>query len=319
MTDVLSDVGPAAGAGDVVTPRHLVDLRGLDRRWVDALFATADELRAVRKTPDAPRPLVGRTAALVFHKPSLRTRVGFTAGMHELGGDVVELTRAEINESGRDSVPDVARIVSSMCDVIVIRTFAHALVQTLAEHATVPVINALTDFGHPCQVLSDLYTLRRRGVDLDDFHIAWVGDGNNVLHSWLEAALLFRFTLTLAVPEGFEPDGGLFLAAEKSGRVRRVRTPAEAVRGADVVYTDTWTSMGHEVDADWRRVAFAGYQVDDALMALAAPSALFMHCLPAHRGEEVSAAVIDGPRSIVVEQAENKLHLQKAALRELLR
>ena len=310
--------GEATGSGAPVAPRHLVDLRGLDRRWVDGLFDTADELRAVRKTPGAPMPLVGRTAALVFHKPSLRTRVGFTAGMHELGGDVVELTRAEINETGRDSVPDIAHILSGMCDVIVIRTFAHSLVQTMAEHATVPVINALTDYGHPCQVLSDLYTLKRRGVDLDDLHIAWVGDGNNVLHSWLEASLLFRFTLTLAVPEGFEPDGGLFLAAEKSGRVRRVRTPAEAVRGANVVYTDTWTSMGHEVDADWRRVAFAGYQVDERLMELASPDAVFMHCLPAHRGEEVSAAVIDGARSIVVEQAENKLHLQKAVLAELV-
>jgi ornithine carbamoyltransferase len=297
-----------------ISPRHLLDLIGLDRQWVLDLFEEADQLRAVRKTPQAPQPLAGRTAALIFHKPSMRTRMGFAAGMHELGGDTVDLTRAEVNEDGRDSLADVAHVLSTMCDVVVIRTFAHSTVRTLAEHATIPVINALTDFGHPCQILSDLYTLRRRGMDLNAMKIAWIGDGNNVLHSWLEAATLFDFRLTLAVPDGFEPDPGLFLAAEKHGNVHRVRNPQEAVRGADVVYTDTWTSMGQEVDADWRRVAFTGYQVDEALMAKASPDAVFMHCLPAHRGEEVSAAVIDGPRSIVLEQAENKLHLQKALL-----
>jgi ornithine carbamoyltransferase len=201
-----------------------------------------------------------------------------------------------------------------------VRTFAHALVRELAAHATVPVINALTDYSHPCQILSDLYTLRRRGTNLDAMTVAWVGDGNNVLHSWLEAATLFGFTLRLAVPDGFEPDGGLFLETERRarGRIVRLRDPHEAVRGADVVYADTWTSMGREAEAAWRRVAFAGYQVNEPLMALAAPEAVFMHCLPAHRGEEVSDAVLDGANSIVIEQAENRLHLQKGLIVRLL-
>jgi ornithine carbamoyltransferase len=236
--------------------------------------------------------------------------------MHELGGDVVDLSGSEVQEHGRESLEDVAHVLSSMSQLIVIRTFGHRIVQRLAASASVPVINALTDFSHPCQILSDLYTLWRRGRDLDRMTLAWVGDGNNVLNSWLEAAMIFGFTLQIAVPDGFEPDAGLFLEAEKraAGGVRRFREPSEAMRGADVVYSDAWTSMGQEKEADWRRVVFAGYRVDDALMAHAQGDALFMHCLPAHRGEEVTDSVLDGPQSIVIEQAENRLHLQKALM-----
>ena len=297
-------------------PRHLIDLMHMDRAFVLELFAEADRLRAVRGTPRAPKPLAGRTAALVFHKPSLRTRVSFTVGMHELGGDAIDLGATEVSEHGRESVADVSHVLSGMCDLIVVRTFSHTLVQKLGEHCSVPVINALTDHSHPCQILADLYTLWRMGRDLDTLQIAWVGDGNNVLHSWMEAATLFGFSLRVAVPDGFEPDGGLFIEAESKskGGIRRTRDPHEAVRGADVVYTDTWTSMGQEAESDWRRVAFAGYTVDKKLMALAAPDASFMHCLPAHRGEEVTDAVIDGPQSVVIEEAENRLHLQKALM-----
>ena len=308
------------------SPIHLVDLLGLDRAWVIDLFAQADALRAARGGPGAPRPLAGKTAALVFHKPSLRTRVSFTVGMHDLGGDAVDLTAVEVSEHGRESLEDVARVLASMCDLIVVRTFAHRIVRTIADHSRVPVINALTDFSHPCQILSDLYTLQRAGRDLDRMTVAWIGDGNNVLHSWLEAATIFGFGLHIAVPDGFEPDGGLFLEAERrraamNGHglgIRRFRDPAEAVVGADVVYTDTWTSMGREQEAEWRRVSFAGYRVNEALMALARSDATFMHCLPAHRGEEVTDAVIDGPQSIVIEQAENRLHLQKALMLALV-
>ena len=302
-------------------PVHFVDLLGLEREWVLRVLDAAELLREARGTMSAPRPLSGRTAALIFHKPSLRTRVSFTAGMHELGGDVVDLSAAEVSENGRESLQDVAQVLSTMCSLIVIRTFAHRIVQTLAEHATVPVINALTDFSHPCQILSDLYTLRRAGRDLDRITVAWVGDGNNVLHSWLQAATLFGFRLNLAVPDGFEPDGGLFIEAERRSRggVRRTRDPREAVSGADVVYTDTWTSMGQERDAEWRRVMFAGFQVNEVLMKAAKPDALFMHCLPAHRGEEVTNAVMDSPQSIVIEQAANRLHLQKGLMAELVR
>ena len=302
-------------------PLHFVDLLGLEREWLNQVFDEAERLRLARGTKTAPRPLAGKTAALVFHKPSLRTRVSFTVGMHDLGGDAVDLSAAEVSESGRESLADVAQVLSGMCSLIVIRTFAHRIVQALAEHATVPVINALTDHSHPCQILSDLYTLRRRGRDLDRITVAWVGDGNNVLHSWLQAATLFGFRLNVAVPDGFEPDGGLFIEAERrsKGGVRRTRDPREAVLGADVVYTDTWTSMGQEKDAEWRRVMFAGFQVNEELMSAAKPNALFMHCLPAHRGEEVTDAVMDGPHSIVMEQAENRLHLQKGLMSELVK
>ena len=301
-------------------PNHLVDLLDLDREWTLELFEEADRLRAVRGTPRAPRPLAGRTAAMVFHKPSLRTRVSFTVGMHELGGDAVDLTAVEVSDHGRESLKDVAHVLSGMCDLLVVRTFAHRLLRDLAEHSRVPVINALTDYSHPCQILSDLYTLKRAGRDLDALTIAWIGDGNNVLNSWLEAATLFGFRLQIAVPDGFEPDAGLYLEAERrsTGGVRRTRDPHEAARGADVVYTDTWTSMGQEAESEWRRVAFAGYQVNEALMRVAKPDALFMHCLPAHRGEEVTPEVIDGPQSVVIEQAENRLHLQKALMAELV-
>ncbi len=302
------------------SPMHLIDLLGLDRDWTLELFAEAERLRALRGTPRAPRPLAGKTAALVFHKPSLRTRVSFTVGMHELGGDAVDLTAVEVSDHGRESLKDVAQVISGMCDLMVVRTFAHRLVRDLAAHAGIPVINALTDYSHPCQILSDLYTLSRTGRDLDALTIAWVGDGNNVLNSWLEAATLFGFHLRIAVPDGFEPDAGLFLEAERRARgsVVRTRDPREAVRGADVVYTDTWTSMGQEHDADWRRVVFAGYQVNASLMDLANPDAALMHCLPAHRGEEVTDKVLDGAQSIVIEQAENRLHLQKALMTRLL-
>jgi ornithine carbamoyltransferase len=306
---------------ETAVPNHLIDLLGLDRDWVLNLFRRADELRAKRGTRYAPRPLAGKTAALVFHKPSLRTRVSFTVGMHELGGDAVDLSAVEVSEHGRESLPDVSRVLSGMCQLIVIRTFAHRIVRTIAAHSSVPVINALTDYSHPCQVLADLYTLRRAGRDLDKMTVAWVGDGNNVLHSWLEAATIFDFNLNLAVPDGFEPDGGLYLEAERRARgtIQRFRDPQAAVRDADVIYTDTWVSMGQEKETDWRRVSFAGYQVNEALMRLARPGALFMHCLPAHRGEEVTDEVMDGASSIVVEQAENRLHLQKALMVELVR
>ena len=300
--------------------QHFVDLNAVDRAWVERVFQETDRLLESRGLADAPKPLAGRTVAGIFHKPSLRTRVSFAAGVTELGGAVVELGAAEVSEHGRESIPDVARVLSGMCDLVVIRTFAHRLVEELAEHATVPVINALTDSSHPCQVLADLYTLRERGVDLDACTVAWVGDGNNVLHSWLHASTLFGFQLKFAVPDGFEPDGEIYLAAERGavGSIRRYRDPKEAVRGADVVYTDTWTSMGQESQAGWRRLAFRDFQIDESLLALAGPEAVLMHCLPAHRGEEVTDAVLDGPQSIVIRQAENRLHAQKGLMAVLV-
>ncbi len=301
-------------------PLHLTGLLDLDRDWVLRLFARAATVRAAAGGVESPRPLANRTVALVFHKPSLRTRVSFAAAVHALGGGTVDLSASEVNLDGRDSLADVAHVLSSLCAAIVVRTFAHRLVVELASHARVPVINALTDHSHPCQILSDLDVLQRHGLDLDRMTVAWVGDGNNVLHSWLEAATLFGFRLHVAVPDGFEPDAGLFLEAERraGGGLKRFRDPREAVRGADVVYTDAWTSMGREDEADWRRVSFTGYQIDASFMAAAAPAAVFMHCLPAHRGEEVTDEVLDGPQSLVVEQAANRRVLQQALLATLV-
>ena len=302
------------------TDIHLVDLKKRVSSWGTSLFQLADQLRENKSSPPGPGPLVNKTAALVFHKPSLRTRVSFTVGMQELGGNIVELGSAEVSAGGRESLKDVAHVLSEMCSLLVIRTYAHKTVEDLAEHASIPVINALTDFMHPCQVLSDLYTIYRAGKDLDNITVAWVGDANNVLHSWLEATNMFGFHLRFAVPDGFEPDAELYLRTTEHarGEVTRFHDPYDAVQGADVIYTDTWTSMGQEDQADWRRQVFSGYQVNDALMAAARPDAVFMHCLPAHRGQEVSDAVLDGAQSIVVEQAANRLHLQKALMVDLV-
>ena len=300
--------------------RHFLSAADLTRDAALGLFALAADDKQRRKAGRLTTPLAGKTFALIFEKPSLRTRVTFEVGIIQLGGRAVHLVGRDIGLGTRESVPDVARNLSLWVDGIMARVYSHSTITALARHASVPVINGLSDREHPCQALADFFTLWERGVDFAKIRIAWIGDGNNVLNSWLEAATLFGFRLQIAVPDGFEPDAGLYLEAERrsTGGVRRTRDPHEAARGADVVYTDTWTSMGQEHDADWRRVVFAGYKVDPALMALAKADALFMHCLPAHRGEEVTDEVLDGPQSIIVEQAENRLHLQKALMLSLL-
>jgi len=289
-------------------PFHLVDLIDLDRDWVTKLFGDADRLRALRGSPRAPHPLRGKTAALVFHKPSLRTRVSFTVGMHELGGDAVDLGTVEVSEHGRESLKDVAHVLSGMTDLIVIRTFAHRIVRTLAEHATIPVINALTDFSHPCQVLADLYTLVRAGRDLDHLRVAWVGDGSNVCTSLARLGLLLGYDVIAACPEGYEP----------AVDVQLVRDPREAVRAADVIVTDTWVSMGQEAEHDQRVSDLEDYRLDAALLAHASDDAFVLHCLPAHPGEEITAEVLYGDRSAIWDEAENRLHVQKALLAQLL-
>ncbi|HEY7727868.1 MAG TPA: ornithine carbamoyltransferase [Candidatus Eisenbacteria bacterium] len=300
--------------------RDLLSFADLTRAQADRLFSLAARLKADWRAGRAHHELAQRTLGLIFHKPSLRTRVSFEVAMTQLGGSSIYITEREIGMGSRESVADVARVLSGYVDGIMIRTFQHDLCTSLARHATVPVINGLTDWLHPCQVLADLFTLRERGFDLDRITLAFIGDGNNVANSWIEAALLYGLTVRIACPEGFEPDPKLAarVASGGKGAVHVLRSPKEAAAGARALYTDVWASMGQEAERERRLPVFREYQVNAALLAKAAPDAVVMHCLPAHRGEEITDEVIEGPRSIVFPEAENRLHLQKAVLLELL-
>jgi ornithine carbamoyltransferase len=291
---------------------------------VELVFDRAAELkaefRATRRHVD--QPLAGRTLAMLFQKPSLRTRVTFEAGMTQLGGHAVHLATSDVGLGTRESVSDVARNLDRWVDGIMVRTFAHAIAEEIAAAATIPVINALTDLEHPCQALADLFTLRERFGTLDGVVLAFVGDGNNVFHSLAILGARLGLEVRLAHPPGHGPDPAVLERARSvasgSGRVVLGEDPTAAVRGADVVYTDAWASMGQEAEASRRRTEFAGFQVDDRLLTAAGPATLVMHCLPAHRGEEITSEVLDGPRSLVLEQAENRLHAQKGFLAESL-
>lgn len=296
--------------------RDFLSITDYGREELDLLLDLADTLKDSWRAGRGETRLGGKVLGLVFHKPSLRTRISFEVGMHQLGGKAIYITDAEIGLGKRESIHDVAQVLSRFVDGIMIRTFKQSDVEELARHASVPVINGLTDAEHPCQILSDLFTIREKGIGLDGLPLAWIGDGNNVAKSWLDAAYAYGIDLRLACPAGYDPDSDALrrVAEGGKGRARVVRTPEEAVRGARVIYTDTWTSMGQEQEAVKRRQAFAGYQVNDALLSIADPGAIVMHCLPAHRGEEITDAVMDGPRSVVFDQAENRMHLQKAIL-----
>ncbi len=262
---------------------------------------------------DEDAPLAGHVLAMVFEKHSTRTRVSFDMAMRQLGGSTIVLEGASSQLGRGEPIADTARVLSRYVDAIMIRTGDHAKAEALADHATVPVINGLTDLSHPCQILADMQTVIERRFKLAGSKWAWVGDGNNVCNSLVEAAALMHFELAVATPEGFEPDTTMVALASTRNDIYFGTDPREAVAGAEVVVTDTWTSMGHS-DEEYRREAFANFQVDEAMMKLAAPEALFLHCLPAHRGEEVSAGVIDGAQSAVWDEAENRLHAQKALL-----
>jgi ornithine carbamoyltransferase len=255
---------------------------------------------------------------MIFAKSSTRTRVSFEVGAYQLGGQALFLSSKDIQIGRGEPIPDTARVLSRYVDGIMIRTYDHAEVEELARFATIPVINGLTDLTHPCQVLADIFTVKEHLGGWEGKRIAWVGDGNNMANAWLEAALVLGFELRLACPEGFEPNIAKYEAAKKQGCVMVTEVPEEAVEGAHVINTDVWASMGQEGEAEARRNAFKGYTVDSDLMKLADPKAIFLHCLPAHRGEEVTADVIDGPQSRVWDEAENRLHVQKALLATLM-
>jgi ornithine carbamoyltransferase len=299
-----------------------VSVADLDRAEVDLLFRRASELKAEFRAArgHARLPLARRTLAMIFEKPSLRTRVTFEAGMVQLGGHAMYLA-AEVGFGTRESVADIARNLSRWIDAIAIRTFEQPVVAALAREASVPVINALTDAEHPCQALADLFTLRERFGRLEGLVLAFVGDGNNVFHSLALLGALEGLEVRLAHPPGYGPDPAVIeraraIAAAHGGRIVVGEDPREIVEGAQAVYTDTWISMGKETETVTRREAFAAYRVDDALLDVAGPGAVAMHCLPAHRGEEITSEVLDGPRSLAYEQAENRLHVQKAFLVE---
>jgi ornithine carbamoyltransferase len=296
--------------------RDLLAVTDLSRDEVLRLFELARRMKtgAYRETP-----LAGKTLAMIFAKSSTRTRVSFEVGTYQLGGHALFLSARDIQLGRGEPIPDTARVLSRYVNGIMIRTFDHAEAVELARCATIPVINGLTDLSHPCQVLADLFTVGEALGGWDGKRVAWVGDGNNMANSWLEAAQVLGFELRLACPEGYEPNRAIFERAQAAGACVLVTDlPEEAVEGAHVVNTDVWASMGQEAEAEARRNAFRGYTVDAALMKLAAPEAIFLHCLPAHRGEEVSAAVIEGPQSRVWDEAENRLHVQKALLATLL-
>jgi len=300
--------------------KHFLTLDDLGGEGLLALLDRSAELKRLRGRSEHPRPLAGKSVGILLEKSSTRTRISFEVGVHELGGLPLTLKATDIQLGRGESIEDSARMFSRFLHAVVFRTFGHDRVESLARASSVPVINGLSDLHHPCQILADLLTVRENLGRVEGTRVAWVGDGNNVAHSWIEAATLVGFELVLACPEGYDPNPEVLAAAKRRGRgkVEVVRSADEACRGADVVTTDVWVSMGQEGETSDRNKVFDGYAIDARRMALAAPQGIFLHCLPAHRGEEVTADVIDGPRSRVWDEAENRLHTQKALLERLL-
>jgi len=296
--------------------RHFLTLLNLERTELNRIIERAIELKAMRNRGEVYEPLKNRTLGMVFEKSSTRTRVSFEAGMAQFGGHAIFLSPRDTQLGRGEPIEDTARVLSRMVDVIMIRTFEHEKLERFAEYSRVPVINALTDMYHPCQLLADVQTFVEQRGSIEGRTVAWIGDGNNMCHSYINAARQFGFKLHIACPEGYEPDSAVLERAGEHAEL--LRDPQAAADGAHLVTTDVWASMGQEEEQTKREKAFADYQVDGKVMSVAADDALFLHCLPAHRGEEVSAEVIDGPQSLVWDQAENRLHAQKALLEFLL-
>ena len=297
-------------------PKHdYLVFSDLTKPQVDALFQLATKMKAGEYRE---KPLTGKTLAMVFAKSSTRTRVSFEVGAYQLGGHALFLSSRDIQLGRGEPIRDTARVLSRYVDGIMIRTFDQAEVEELAKFASVPVINGLTDLHHPCQILADVLTIRQHLGGYAGKRVAWIGDGNNMANSWLDAAGLLGFELRLACPEGYEPDHDIYERTKQLTKTLITEEPEEAAEGADVVTTDVWASMGQEGEAEERKLAFKGYVVDGGLMKRAKPSAIFLHCLPAHRGEEVAEEVFEGPQSRVFDEAENRLHVQKALLATLM-
>ena len=300
-----------------MAPRHFLQLKDFSREELDYLFARTRWIKDRFKRYELYQPLRDRTMAMVFEKASTRTRVSFEAGMNQLGGIAINLNRGDTQLSRGEPIEDLARVISRMVDVVMIRTFEQTIIERFAAHSRVPVINGLTNEYHPCQILADIYTYVEQRGPIGGRTVAWIGDANNVCLTWLQAAPIFDFKLHVSSPPGYGIEERT-LAEPEAALLERFADPIAACRGADLVTTDVWTSMGFEDEGDERRSAFAGWMVDRRMMQAAKPDALFMHCLPAHRGEEVAAEVIDGPQSVVWDEAENRLHAQKALLEYLV-
>lgn len=299
---------------------HYLQFSDLNLRQYTYLFDRASVIKKKFKAYERHQPLVDRTLALIFEKASTRTRVSFEAGMYQLGGSVVHLTTGDSQLGRSEPIEDSARVISRMVDLVMIRTFEQSKIERFAEYSRVPVINGLTNEFHPCQILADIFTFIEHRGPIQGKTVAWVGDGNNMANTWLQAAQLLDFKVNVSTPNGYGIDIDV---ASVSGQVSKdhyqtFKNPMDACRDADLVTTDVWTSMGYEAENEARRKAFNDWCVNEAMMQVAKPSALFMHCLPAHRGEEVSADVIDGPQSVVWDEAENRLHVQKALMEFLL-
>jgi ornithine carbamoyltransferase len=298
-------------------PKHFLQFRDFSRSELEYLFERTRWIKDRFKRYELYQPLRDRTLAMVFEKASTRTRVSFEAGMNQLGGIAINLTRGDTQLGRGEPIEDVARVVSRMVDVVMIRTFGQDIIERFAAHSRVPVINGLTNEFHPCQILADIYTFVEHRGSLEGRTVAWIGDANNMCYTWLQAAPILGFRVHVSSPAGYKVDLAR-AASEGSAQFRIFDDPMDAARGADLVTTDVWTSMGYEAEDDARRTAFADWTVDEEMMRVAGRDALFMHCLPAHRGEEVAAEVIDGPQSVVWDEAENRLHTQKALLEYLV-
>lgn len=299
--------------------KDFVSIADFDRPEIEEIIGLAMEQKARLRRGLLPQTHRGETLACIFHKPSLRTRVSFEVAMHQLGGDSLYLTDKEIGVGSREAPQDVARVLSRYVSAIMIRTFDHSIVETLAQFATVPVINGLTDLLHPCQILADLMTIREQRGNLENLTVAFIGDGNNVARSWVNAAARLDFRFTLACPPGYGLDAGFVDGVMgKTALYQEVHNAMAAVKQADVLYTDVWASMGQEAEAAKRKQDFSSFQLNDALLAKAPSHAVVLHCLPAHRGEEITDSVMESPRSLVFDQAENRLHVQRALLTLLI-
>jgi len=297
--------------------KHYLQFKDLRAEEYAYLFERARIIKTRFKNYEKYQPLVDRTLAMIFEKASTRTRVSFEAGMYQMGGSVVHLTTGDSQLGRAEPIEDSARVISRMVDIVMIRTFEQSKIERFAAHSRVPVINGLTNEFHPCQILADLFTYIEHRGSIQGKVVAWVGDGNNMANTWLQAAEILGFTVHVSTPGGYEVDPAL-AGIRDTGCYKVFADPREACRGAHLVTTDVWTSMGYEAENEARRTAFADWCVDAGMMAAAQPDALFMHCLPAHRGEEVSAEVIDGPQSVVWDEAENRMHVQKALMEYLL-
>jgi ornithine carbamoyltransferase len=299
-----------------MSPRHFLTLNDLSHDELRQLIQRAIELKAKQNAGEIFEPLKNKVLGMVFEKSSTRTRVSFETGMAQFGGHAIFLSPRDTQLGRGEPIEDSARVLSRMVDAVMIRTFEHEKLERFAEHSRVPVINALTDMYHPCQLLADMQTYAEHRGDIQGKTVTWIGDGNNMCHSYINAAHQFDFQLRIACPEGYDPSA--YLVEATSDRVELFRDPLQAAKDSDLVVTDVWASMGQEEEQARRELAFAEYQVSTELMSLARPNALFMHCLPAHRGEEVAAEVIDGRQSVVWDEAENRLHSQKALLEFLI-